>query len=190
MCSRWASYSAPSSGPGGPRPPAPPRGVGVGGVGGTLLGPPPRLRRALADTQADVVFIDCPGSISPFTIYALVAAESVLTVTQPAPKELRGLPKLEALIEEVRSYYNPTLSLVGVVPCITPPPNAGRLYTDAMTQLRDLYGDLVTPSIRRSARPPEALSNSVPLPIWAPNEPVTADYRAIANWLTARRITA
>ena len=155
-----------------------------------LLGAEQRLRRALADAQADVVFIDCPGSISPFTIYALVAAESVLTVTQPAPKELRGLPKLEALVEEVRSYYNPTLTLVGVVPCITPPPNSGRLYTDAMTQLRDLYGDLVTPSIRRAARPPEALSNSVPLPIWAPNEPVTADYHAVATWLNDRRITA
>lgn len=33
-----------------------------------LLGPEQRLKRALADVQADVVFIDCPGSISPFTI--------------------------------------------------------------------------------------------------------------------------
>ena len=76
------------------------------------------------------------------------------------------------------------------MPCITPPANSGRLYSDAMTQLHDLYGDLVTPSIRRAARPPEALSNSVPLPIWAPNEPVTADYHAVANWLAERRITA
>lgn len=155
-----------------------------------LLGPEQRLKRALTDVQADTVFIDCPGSISPFTIYALVAADAVLTVTQPAPKELRGLPKLEALIDEVRSYYNPNLTLVGVVPCITPPANSGRLYSDAMTQLHNLYGDLVTPSIRRAARPPEALSNSVPLPIWAPNEPVTADYHAVANWLAERRITA
>ena len=153
-----------------------------------LLGAEQRLRRALAGAAADVVFIDCPGSISPFTIYALVAADTVLTVTQPAPKELRGLPKLEALIEEVRSYYNPTLTFAGVVPCITPPPNGGRLYTDAMTQLRDLYGDLVTPSIRRAARPPEALSNNVPLPIWAPNEPVTADYHAVAQWLNDRSV--
>jgi chromosome partitioning protein len=33
-----------------------------------LLGPEQRLKRARADVQADVVFIDCPGSISPFTI--------------------------------------------------------------------------------------------------------------------------
>jgi len=153
---------------------------------GKVLGPEQRLPRVLRDVGADVVLIDCPGAISPFTIYALVAARAVLTVTQPTMKELRGLPKLEALITDVQDAYNERLVLSGIVPCIVPAATAGKLYVDAMAQLRTAYDGLVTPAIRRTTRIPEAHSHSTPLPLHAPSDPATADYQAVADWLVER----
>ena len=155
---------------------------------GKVLGPEQRLRQVLPSAKVDVVLIDCPGAISPFTIYALVAATTTMTVTQPTMKELRGLPKLEALVEDVREAYNPTLTLSAIVPCIVPAPTAGRLYVDAMAQLQGAYDGLVTPPIRRTTRIPEAHSHSTPVPMHVPHDPVTADYEAVADWLTKRGI--
>ena len=155
---------------------------------GKVLGPEQRLRQVLPGAEADVVLIDCPGAISPFTIYALVAAHAVVTVTQPTMKELRGLPKLEALVQDVRDAYNEQLNLSAIVPCIVPAATAGRLYVDAMAQLTSAYDGLVTPSIRRTTRIPEAHSHSTPLPLHAPADPATADYEAVADWLTGRGI--
>lgn len=153
---------------------------------GKILGAEQRLRRVLQDVAADVVLIDCPGAISLFTIHALVAAQRVVTVTQPTMKELRGLPKLETLIGDVRDAYNEQLALSGIVPCIVPAATAGKLYVDAMAQLRDAYNGLVTSAIRRTTRIPEAHSHSTPLPLHAPSDPATADYQAVADWLIER----
>ncbi len=155
---------------------------------GKVLGPEQRLRQVLAGADADIVLIDCPGAISPFTIYALVAARAVVTVTQPTMKELRGLPKLEGLIGDVADAYNDQLTLSAIVPCIVPAATAGRLYVDAMNQLQAAYNGLVTPAVRRTTRIPEAHSHSTPLPLHAPTDPATADYQAVAGWLTDRGV--
>ncbi len=149
-----------------------------------VLGGEQRLRVALETIPpADVTIIDCPGALSILTIAALVASDAVVTVAQPTVKELAGLPKLEATVEEVRSAYNPKLRLAAVVPCIVPPATSGALYSEALTLLRDTYGDLVTPPVRRSVRIPEAYSQQTPLNVHAPREPVTDDYRAVLKHL-------
>lgn len=140
-----------------------------------------RLKLALraCPDDVDVVIIDCPGSMSVLTVSALVVATSVVTVTAPSSKELEGIPKLEALIEEVAEAYNPDLELGAIVPCIVPPATAGRLYTDALAALQEAYGDLVTPTVRKTVRAPEAMSHHETLPAYAPRDPVTEDYRAV-----------
>lgn len=42
----------------------------------SAIGPEQRLRLALAKLEADVVLIDCPGSVSTITISGLVAADA------------------------------------------------------------------------------------------------------------------
>ena len=93
------------------------------------------------------------------------------------------LPSLLATIEEVRSAYNAKLHLAAVVPCIVPPATSGAAYTEALALLRDTYGDLVTPPVRRSVRIPEAYAQQTPLSIHAPREAVTEDYRAVVEYL-------
>lgn len=155
---------------------------------GKVMGPEQRLRRALKDVDADLVLIDCPGAIGPVSLYALVAATACVTVAQPTSKDLRGLIKMEAFIGEVADVYNPGLRLAAIVPCLVPALNQGRLYSDALNRMREDYGPLVTPPVRRTTRIPEADSHSIPLPIYAPSEPATADYVAIADWLIEREV--
>lgn len=140
-----------------------------------------RLKLALRSCpdDVDVILIDCPGSMSLLTVSALVVATSVITVTAPSSKELEGIPKLEALIEEVAEAYNPDLRLGAVVPCIVPPASAGRLYTDALAALLEAYGEVVTPSVRKTVRAPEAMSHREALPTYAPRDGITDDYRAV-----------
>ncbi len=148
-----------------------------------------RLRQALDrwtqndPTGVDVVLVDCPGSMSVLTVAALAAATSVITVTQPTIKELEGLPKLEETINDVADAYRPGLALAAVVPCIVPSSTAGAVYSESMALLRDSYPELVTPAVRRSARVPEAYAQRRPLPMHAPTEGVTDDYRAVAAQL-------
>lgn len=153
------------------------------------LGGDQRLRAALQSMPpADATIIDCPGSLSILTVAALVASDCVVSVAQPTIKELAGLPKMEATVEEVRDAYNAKLRLGAVIPCIVPPASSGAAYGEALTLLRDTYGDLVTPSVRRSVRIPESYAQQTPLNVHAPREAVTEDYRAVLAYLSTAGI--
>jgi len=143
--------------------------------------------KALGD-RFEVVIIDCPGSASVLTVAGLVAADNVIAVAQPTLKELEGLPALEETITKVASLYNPGLKLCAVIPCIVPPASAGTLYSDGLAQMRELYGDLVTPPVRRSVRVPEAYSRRLPLTVYAPLEQASYDYQIVLEHLFAREV--
>lgn len=148
-----------------------------------------RLATALRKLEdADVVLIDCPGTIGLMTVAALVASEAVVTVTQPTSKELEGIGALEATIAEVAEDFDKALELDAIVPCIVPPTSSGALYADAIAQLRDAYGDLVTPNVRRSVKAAGAYSHREPLPVFAPREGVTRDYAAVLDALIEREV--
>lgn len=146
-----------------------------------------RLKTALRTAAADVILIDCPGAINALTISALVVADAVLTVTQPTLKEMKGISELEDTINDLAEAYNPDLALAGVVPCIVPS-GPGQLYSDAMSLLARDYAGLVTPSVRRAIRVPEAHAQALPLPAHAPRAEVTEDYRKVLAWLTDRGV--
>jgi chromosome partitioning protein len=140
-----------------------------------------KIRVALASLQetCDAVLIDCPGSANVLSVAALVAADHALAVAQPA---------LEETIGKVSSLYNPALQLSAVIPCIVPPSTSEQLYAEGLTQLRELYGALVTSPIRRSVRVPEAYSSRLPLPTFAPLKPASYDYQIVLEELFSRGV--
>lgn len=146
-----------------------------------------RLRTILANVAYDVVIIDCPGQLNVVTINALAAATSVLAVTKPTPKEWKALGIIEAAIIELDEAYGIEARLAGVVPVMVRG-GGGRLYKDVSQGISDAYDDLAAPAVRDSVRVPEAFAHSTPLPVWAPKEPVTDDYRAVLSWLTDRDV--
>lgn len=83
------------------------------------LGSEFRLRRAL-DTPVladdyDVVLIDSPPSVGMLTTNALVAADHVLTVSEPTSPSVAGVVRLLDSISKVITYYNPALINAGAL---------------------------------------------------------------------------
>lgn len=61
------------------------------------------------------VFIDCPPSLGPLTISALVAADRLIVPVQAEYLALEGLAQLMETIELVRRDLNPRLTVAGMV---------------------------------------------------------------------------
>src|SRR3954469_9686186 len=78
-----------------------------------------RLKRGLerldVAEQFDLVLIDCPPGMTPLTMNALVAADTVLVPTQLDFLSVAGLAVLTETIDEVREYDNPALAYLGIV---------------------------------------------------------------------------
>lgn len=155
-----------------------------------------RLRKALAEADpVDVTLIDCPGTMSTLVVAGILAtsisenettpgAWGVIACTKPAYKESRGLPDLESQLHILRETYRMDLALLAIIPCVVPPENAGRVYIDQMQDLREVYGALVTPGIRRAGIVDEAFVNTTPLPLYGYRaKPVSDDYKAVREYL-------
>lgn len=154
----------------------------------SVVGRELRLRKVLAGITADVVIIDCPGTISLLTISALVAATALVTVTQPTMKEAKGIPEMLDTIEAVQDAFNPAVTFAGIIPCIVPAATQGNLYKDVMALLEETYPGQISPTVRRSSVVATAYGRSVPLPTFAPRETVTQDYRDVLSWLSERGV--
>jgi chromosome partitioning protein len=169
-------------------------------LGRRSVGAEQRMRLALAPLrttgEADYILIDCPGSLGIITISAMVAAvgdtdnapANVITVVAPQAKEVEGLPRIEETIEDVRQAYNPRLTLGAVILCMVPPATAGMLYGQVADQLREAYGPLVGPSVRRSVRVPEAYARGSLIQDHAPGDAISLDYANVTDWMLGRGV--
>lgn len=76
-----------------------------------------RLRQVLEQlpTDYDLILIDCAPSLDVLTINAFTAADYVLIVTHAAQWSSNGLYRLLGTIDDIRHYYNPELTVAGVL---------------------------------------------------------------------------
>ncbi len=76
-----------------------------------------RLREVVGKIRRNFhfIFIDCPPSLGFLTINALTAADSILIPIQCEFLCMEGIPDLLAIFDEVRTYFNPALSMEGIV---------------------------------------------------------------------------
>ena len=76
-----------------------------------------KLRPALnlVREHFNFIIIDCPPSLSFLTINALTAADSVLIPIQTEFFCLEGIPDLLRTLDDVRTYFNPSLSVEGIL---------------------------------------------------------------------------
>lgn len=63
----------------------------------------------------DYVFIDCPPSLSLITINALVACDKLIIPMQAEFYALEGLSQLMETVKIVRTKYNPSLDIEGIL---------------------------------------------------------------------------
>ena len=63
----------------------------------------------------DLIVIDCPPSLSMLTVNALTASDGVIIPMQCEYYALEGLTQLMITIKKVKEFYNPTLSVLGIL---------------------------------------------------------------------------
>jgi chromosome partitioning protein len=98
-------------------------------------------REARLKNQLD---IDCPPTLSWLTINALTASEKVIVVVAPGYFELDSIVQLTKTINEVQSFFNPQLQLLGLLFNMSEP----TINTSTSLQLlRQTYTDRVLATI-------------------------------------------
>jgi chromosome partitioning protein len=102
-----------------------------------------RLREALASvhSQFDNVILDCPPSLGPLSVNALVAADRVIVPVQAEYLALEGLAQFLDTLALIQRELNPNLKVAGML--ITMFDGRTRLALDVERELRDHFPTLV-----------------------------------------------
>ena len=145
-----------------------------------------RLRAALGDDLGyDIVFIDCPPSLSLLTLNALVAADTLLVPLQCEFFALEGLSQLLQTVERVQQRFNPDLGIVGVA--LTMFDRRNRLTDQVADDVRSCLGNLVfEATIPRNVKLSEAPSHGLPALIYDHACAGSRAYMALARELIVR----
>jgi chromosome partitioning protein len=113
-------------------------------------------------TDFDFVLLDCPPSLGPLTVNALVAAERVVIPVQAEYYALEGLAQLMQSINLIKSRLNPRLAVAGVL--ITMSDARTKLAAEVEREVRAHFGALVFDAVvPRSVRVAEAPSHGLPI---------------------------
>lgn len=101
------------------------------------------LLRAIESIKQDFkyIFIDCPPSLGLLTLNALVAADSVIIPVQCEYYALEGLGLLMRTIKLVRSSFNPSLEIEGIL--LTMYDSRNNLSEEVANEVRKYFGDKV-----------------------------------------------
>jgi chromosome partitioning protein len=146
------------------------------------------------ETPVDINLIDCPGAMNPLVVAGIMAtaddgqtkrrpgSAGVITCTKPSGKENEGIPNLERQLRMIRRTYRADIPLLAILPCAVP--SSGNHYVEQMGLLKDAYGDIVTPLIRRAQIVDKAYTRSIPLPLYGyEGKAVTEDYAKALKYM-------
>jgi chromosome partitioning protein len=140
-----------------------------------------RLREGLGPVRERFAYtlLDCPPSLGPVTVNALVAADKVIVPVQAEYLALEGLVQFLDTLKLIRRELNPELDMAGVV--ITMHDERTRLAQDVERELREhLPAKVFKTVIPRNIRIAEAPSYGVPVGEHDPNSPGSKAYRELA----------
>ena len=146
-----------------------------------------RLRDALVDVREDFAYtlLDCPPSLGPLTVNALVAADRVIVPVQTEYFALEGLAGLLDTLGLVQRELNPRLAVAGML--LTMHDGRTRLARDVEREVRQHFPDLVFDTvIPRNVRVGEAPSFGLPVIHHDPHSAGAGAYFELAKEVAAR----
>ena len=146
-----------------------------------------RLRERLGPVRERfaTTLLDCPPSLGPVSVNALVAADRVIVPVQAEYLALEGLVQFLETLGLIRRELNPQLEVSGLV--VTMYDERTRLAQDVEAELRDHFDGMVFKTvIPRSVRVAESPSYGLPVTEHAPSSRGATAYRALAEALAAR----
>jgi chromosome partitioning protein len=152
-----------------------------------LPGSETRLRDALAPVRDDFAFVllDCPPSLGPLTVNALVAAERVIVPVQTEYFALEGLAGLLDTLSLIQRELNPRLTVAGML--LTMHDARTKLAQDVEREVREHFSALVFDTvIPRNVRLGEAPSYGVPVIHHDPHCAGSEAYFELAKEVAAR----
>ena len=146
-----------------------------------------RLRDALVAVRDRYAFtlLDCPPSLGPLTVNALVAADRVIVPVQTEYFALEGLAGLLDTLALVQRELNPRLTVAGML--LTMYDARTRLAQDVAREVRQHFPDLVFDTvIPRNVRISEAPSFGKPVILHDPHCMGADAYFELAKEVAAR----
>jgi chromosome partitioning protein len=152
-----------------------------------LEGSENRLRNALAPIRDryDFTFLDCPPSLGPLTVNALVAADRVIVPVQTEYFALEGLAGLLDTLSLIQRELNPRLTVAGML--LTMHDGRTRLAQDVEREVRAHFPELVFETvIPRNVRIGEAPSFGLPVTRHDPRCSGSVAYVNLAREVAAR----
>lgn len=167
-----------------------PAGAGLAGANvelPRLAGSEGHLRDAIAAIRERFryILLDCPPSLGPLTVNALVAADRVIVPVQTEYFALEGLAGLLETLSLVRRELNPRLTVAGML--LTMHDNRTRLGRDVEREVREHFPELVFDTvIPRNVRVGEAPSYGLPVTHHDPHSAGAEAYFELAKEMVAR----
>jgi chromosome partitioning protein len=145
-----------------------------------------RLREGLGPVRERFAYtlLDCPPSLGPVAVNALVAADMVIVPVQAEYLALEGLVQFLDTLKLIQRELNPSLRMAGVL--ITMHDERTRLAHDVERELREhLPARVFKTVVPRSVRIAEAPSYGIPVLEHDPKSTGSAAYRAFADEVVA-----
>jgi chromosome partitioning protein len=145
------------------------------------------LRDRLGSVRDRYLFtlLDCPPSLGPLTVNALVAADKVIVPVQTEYFALEGLAQLLDTLSLIQRELNPRLTVAGMI--LTMHDGRTRLARDVEREVREHFPELVFDTVvPRNVRLGEAPSFGVPVIRHAPHSAGSAAYLRLAKEVAAR----
>jgi chromosome partitioning protein len=146
-----------------------------------------RLRAVLEPLREryEYILLDCPPSLGPLTVCALVAADKVIVPVQTEYFALEGLAGLLETLTLVQCELNPRLTIAGML--LTMHDGRTRLGQDVEREVREHVPDLVFDTvIPRNVRVGEAPSHGLPVTHHDPHSAGAEAYFELAKEVAAR----
>lgn len=128
----------------------------------------------------DYVIIDCPPSLGVLTINSLTASNSIIIPVQCQYFALNAVTQILANIANVKSKYNPDLSIEGVVLTMYDP--TSELDNEIANEIRTIFKEKTYSSrIPRTNSIPESNIRGIPVTMWRPSGKASTAYLSLAK---------
>ena len=128
----------------------------------------------------DYVIIDCPPSLGVLTINSLNASNSIIIPVQCQYFALNAVTQILANIANVKSKYNPDLTVEGVV--LTMYDATSELDNQIANEIRSIFKEKTyTSRIPRTNSIPESNIRGIPVTMWRPSGKASNAYLSLAK---------
>ena len=133
----------------------------------------------------DHILFDCPPSLGVLSLNALCAADGVLIPLQTEFFALQGMAELMEVVHVVQQRLNPTLEVLGILPCLVD--SRTNLSDEVIQEIRLHFKELLlTSRIRKSIKLAEAPGFGRSIHRYAGETRAASEYLALADELLAR----